>query len=367
MTEFFNQIFLDNKVSQWGILLAVTGLVILFNPVVGRILGKLVYRIFQRFAPNEGERFVKLLLGPLEGLLVLGTIATALEFMTYPSQLDFSVYGLHMHRILSALLQLLIITNIAWLMLRAVDFLGEVLGKRAAQTETTQDDQYVLFMRDVLKVVVYILFLFVVFGSVLDMNITSLLAGAGLAGLAVALAAQDSLANLFGSLTIFSEKPFIMGDLVETNGVLGTVEKVGFRSTRIRTLDKTYVTLPNRKIMETSLNNLSERTFRRVSYNVGLLYGTPAETIQKIARDIQVLLDSHEKTNEDGIATFHDFNSSSLDIQVIYFIKEIEFNAYLRIREEISLAIMKIVLDNGGDFAFPTRTLHIVAENASPQ
>ena len=119
--------------------------------------------------------------------------------------------------------------------------------------------------------------------------------------------------------------------------------------------------------METSLNNLSERTFRRVSYNVGLLYGTPAETIQKIARDIQVLLDSHEKTNEDGIATFHDFNSSSLDIQVIYFIKEIEFNAYLRIREEISLAIMKIVLDNGGDFAFPTRTLHIVAENASPQ
>lgn len=362
MTEFFNQIFLDNSILQWGILIGVVLMVVLLNPIIGRIIGKVVYQLFKRLAPERGERFTALVLRPLEYLAVLTAVGTVLSFMKFPQALDFDLFNIHVHRILQVIMELLFIGTVSWLMLRMVDFVGEVLHHKASLTESTQDDQYVLFIRDVLKVIVYIIIIFVLFGSVFDMNITSLLAGAGLAGLAVALAAQDSLANLFGSLTIFSEKPFIMGDLVETNDILGTVEKVGFRSTRIRTLDKTFVTLPNRKVMENPINNLSERTFRRVQYNVGLLYGTPVDTIRKIVQEIQTYLDSHEKTNEDGIASFYNYGPSSLDIQVIYFIKVIEFNTYLKIREEVSLEIMQIVLRNGGDFAFPTTTVHLAQQ-----
>jgi MscS family membrane protein len=285
--------------------------------------------------------------------------------MAFPSVLNFELYGVHMSRLLGGIMQLLLVIAVTWLAVRVVDFVGEVMADRAALTETTQDDQFVLFIKDVMRVVVYIVAIFLVLGAVLDLNITSLLAGAGLAGLAVALAAQDSLANLFGSLTIFSEKPFLMGDLVETNGILGTIEKVGFRSTRIRTLDKTFVTLPNRMIMENPINNLTDRTFRRVDYTVGVLYGTPANTIKTIVDRIQKLIDEHPRTNEDGIVAFHAFGPSSLDIKVIYFIREVNWNAYLQIRQEVTLGIMQAVLDNGGDFAFPTTTVHLEQENSA--
>jgi MscS family membrane protein len=271
-----------------------------------------------------------------------------------------------MSDLLAGFMQLLLVLAITWIATRMVDFTSEVMADRAALTESTQDDQYVLFLKDVLRVVVYIAAIFVILGGIFNLNITSLLAGAGLAGLAVALAAQDSLANLFGSLTIFGEKPFIMGDFVETNGILGTIEKVGFRSTRIRTLDRTYVTLPNRMIMENPINNLTDRTFRRVDYTVGVLYGTPVDTIKTIVDRIQEYIDEHPKTNDGGIVAFHEFGASSLNIKVIYFIKEVDWNPYLKIREEVSLGIMQIVLDNGGDFAFPTTTVHLETGSAEP-
>ncbi len=362
MNDFINQIFLDNSLLQWGILVLVVVAVLLFNPFIGKIIGKILYQFFRRFAPSKGEHFSQLLLKPLEYLIILIALGITLQFMDYPEKLDFSFYGIHTQRLLQIVLQLLMTLTIAWLALRIVTFVTDVLAARAALTETTQDDQFVLFVRDVLRIVVYIAFLFIILGNVFDLNITSLLAGAGIAGLAIALAAQDSLTNLFGSLTIFTEKPFIMGDLVETNGIVGSVEKVGFRSTRLRTLEKTYVTLPNRKIMENALNNLTERTSRRVQYTVGVLYGTPIPVIKKIVSEIQQLIDDHPKTNEDGIVTFFAFGSSSLDIQVIYFIKEIQWSAYLRVREEISLGIIEIVEGNGGSFAFPTTTVHLASD-----
>ncbi len=359
MEEFLQRTFLDNTAADWLLLAGVTLGILLFNGWIGRLLGRILYTFFQRLAPAKGRRFVDMLLPPLRALLTLLAISLVLQFMTYPEALDFDLYGVHMRQLMAGAMQLFFLLAITWLALRIVDFVGEVLADRAALTESTQDDQYVLFLKDVMRVVVYTAAVFLILGAVFELNITSLLAGAGLAGLAMALAAQDSLANLFGSLTIFSEKPFMMGQLVETNGILGVIEKVGFRSTRIRTLDKTFVTIPNRMIMENPINNLTDRTFRRVDYTVGVLYGTPIDTIKTIVDRIQELLDGHEKTNEDGIVAFHGFGASSLDIKVIYFIKEVDWNAYLRIRQEVSLEIMRIVLENGGDFAFPTTTVHL--------
>ncbi len=364
MNDFLQREFLDNTVQDWAIVLLVALGILVFNSFIGRLLSKLFYQFFRRFAPAKGKRFTELLIPPLRMLLTLIALSVAFQFLTFPEALDFDLFGVHMSELMTGLMQLLMVLAITWMATRMVDFIGEVMADRAALTESTQDDQYVLFLKDVLRVIVYIASVFVILGAIFNLNITSLLAGAGLAGLAVALAAQDSLANLFGSLTIFGEKPFVMGDFVETNGILGVIEKVGFRSTRIRTLDKTYVTLPNRMIMENPINNLTDRTFRRVDYTVGILYGTPADTIRTIVDRIQEFIDEHPKTNENGIVAFHAFGASSLDIKVIYFIKEVDWNPYLKIREEVSLGIMQIVLDNGGDFAFPTTTVHLERDSS---
>lgn len=366
MNEFLQQQFLDNSIQDWAIVLGLALGILLFNGLIGRLMSRLFYQLFRRFAPAKGKRFTELIIPPLRMLLTLVVLSIAFQFLAFPQSLDFDLFGVHMSDVMHRFMLLLLIVAVTWVATRMVDFVGEVMADRAALTETTQDDQYVLFLKDVLRVVVYTAALFVVLGTVFQLNITSLLAGAGLAGLAVALAAQDSLANLFGSLTIFGEKPFVMGDFVETNGILGVIEKVGFRSTRIRTLEKTFVTLPNRKIMENPINNLTDRTFRRVDYTVGLLYGTSADTIRTIVDKIQHFLDEHPKTNEGGIAAFHAFGPSSLDVKVQYLIYEVDWNPYLKIREEISLGIMQIVLDNGGDFAFPTTTVHLEGGGQAP-
>ncbi|MBL4623758.1 MAG: mechanosensitive ion channel, partial [Flavobacteriales bacterium] len=161
-----------------------------------------------------------------------------------------------------------------------------------------------------------------------------LLAGLGVGGLALALAAKESLENLLSSFTIFFDKPFVLGDTVKVGGVVGTVEKVGFRSTRLRTPEKSYVTIPNRKMIDAELDNLSLRTFRRVKQTVGLTYGTPVSSIQLIVQDIQQLIDGHQHTNQDGKAKFTDFGASSLDVMVNYYVDTMDWRVYLDVKQD---------------------------------
>ncbi len=196
------------------------------------------------------------------------------------------------------------------------------------------------------------------------MNVGSLVAGLGIGGLAIALAAKESLENLFGSFTIFFDKPFVVGDLVTIGGVSGTVEKVGFRSTRIRTLEKSYVTIPNKRMIDAELDNLSLRTFRRVKFDVGLVYGTSMSTIKSVVQKIQKYVDEHERTNQDGQVKFMEFGSSSLDVMVLYYIDTMDWGVFLDIKEEINYKIMEIVENEESDFAFPTQTLHLNQENS---
>ena len=190
-------------------------------------------------------------------------------------------------------------------------------------------------------------------------NITALAAGLGVGGIAIAMASKESLENLFGSFTIFLDKPFTVGDVVTIGSVTGCVEKVGFRSTRIRTFDKSLVTVPNKKMIDAELNNLGLRPVRRVKFNIGLTYDTSVDQIKKITEDLQGFLDKHEKTNEETKVRFMDFGPSSLDVMVLYYIKNPEWNEFVNIKQEINFEIMNIVAKHKSDFAFPTTTVNI--------
>lgn len=252
-----------------------------------------------------------------------------------------------------------LISTITWACLRFAEFLGVVLAARAALTESKTDDQVVPFLIEMLKIVIVVFGIFFLMGAVFRVDIGALIAGLGIGGLALALAAKESLENLLASFVIFFDKPFVIGDLVQVNGVVGTVERIGFRSTRIRTLEKSYLTLPNRQMIDNTLDNLSMRTFRRVSFNIGVEYGTSEEQLRNIVKDVQQYIDEHPNTNQDGEIHFMEFGASSLDIMVLYYIDTMEWSVYLKIKEEINFEIMRIVKRHGAEFAFPTQTIHL--------
>jgi MscS family membrane protein len=365
MEQFLTSEFLHNTGRQWLLFVGVLVLILILAPLISKLLSRILYQFFKRTAPGKGEHFAKMLLAPLRAMIAVIALSITIQFMTFPPDWHIDFFGLELYSAYSHLMKLLIILAVAWVVVRTIDFIGELLLDKAKLTTTTQDDQYVLFIKDVFKVIVYIGFFFLILGGVFSLNITSLLAGAGLAGLAVALAAQDSLQNLLGSITIFGEKPFLVGDLIEINGLIGSVEKVGFRSTRIRTLEKTFVTIPNKTIMENPLNNLSERTLRRVSITVGLTYGTSVSKINYIVAQLIEYLQAQPNTTADPVVGLSGFGASSLDVLVQFMIKETGWSQFVKIREEILLQIMEIVEEGGSDFAFPTTTVHMIKEEES--
>jgi MscS family membrane protein len=173
------------------------------------------------------------------------------------------------------------------------------------------------------------------------------------------MASKESLENLLGSFTIFLDKPFTVGDTVTVGSITGTVEKVGFRSTRLRTFDKSLVTLPNKKMIDAELDNLGMRPVRRVKFNIGLTYETTNEQMKSIVSDIQHLVDQHEKTNKDGKVRFQEFGSSSLDILVMYFVDSPSWDNLIDVKEDINYKIMEIVKKHNSDFAFPSTTVYL--------
>lgn len=203
----------------------------------------------------------------------------------------------------------------------------------------------------------------------------SVLAGLGVGGLAVALAAKDSLANLLGSMLIMFEKPFRIGHYIRLSNHEGTVEDVGFRSTRIRTPDNSLISIPNDTIINTTVENLTLRPKRRQRFSVGVTYDTPRETLQAFTEAIRAAIEEHELASPDGIqVSLNALADSSLDVLVIFHLAVTDYTAELRGRHEILMRIMELAEAMGVSFAYPTRTLVIdmppaplsVAQNSPP-
>ena len=192
----------------------------------------------------------------------------------------------------------------------------------------------------------------------------SVLAGLGVGGLAVALAARDSLANLLGSMLITIEKPFRIGHVVRVAGSEGTVEDVGFRSTRVRTSDNSLISIPNNSVVNATVENLSLRMMRRQRFLIQVTYDTSREKLEELIASIKQAIADHPMTNKTSFnVRFNDFGESSLNILVYFYLETTDYSAELEAREEILFRIMDLAKQSNIDFAFPTRTL--VIENAS--
>ena len=265
--------------------------------------------------------------------------------------------------IISKTFNLLLLIIIFWIINRVIDFIGFKLKNRASETESKVDDQVIPFAVDMAKVITVILGVVMILGNVFNVNIAALVTGLGIGGVAFALASKESLENLLGSFTIFFDKPFTVGDIVTLGGVTGVVEKVGFRSTRIRTFDKSIVTVPNKNIISSELDNLGARPVRRVKFNIGLTYNASVNNIKAIVNDIQELIDKHPETNNDGKVRFLNFGASSLDIMVLYYVNSPDWEVLIDTQEKINYSIIDIVAKHKCDFAFPSTSVYIEKNN----
>ena len=367
--EFLEQIFFGNSLRNYLYLSSILLFGLLFKRVFSKLLNRLMFLLFKRIEPDTKPKvFIEMLLKPVEFLIILIVIYLSINQLDYPlnevifrrtSLIDNvpTLYELKVVQVVDKLILLLFIISAFWILLRIIDFIAHVFKYKALFSLSKSDDQMVPFIKELSKIITVIFAFFVILGTVFNLNVATIIAGLGIGGIAVALAAQDSLQNLLGSFTIFADKPFLVGDLVRIDKFEGTVEKVGFRSTVIRTLDKTLVIIPNKKMVDSPLENLSLRNLRRVKFKIGLRYDTSAEVIRKICEEVQKVVNDHPVTNEDTLVTFDSFGDSILNIQVLYFISIVDYNDYMRIRQDLNYKIMAIVEENGADFAFPSQTV----------
>jgi MscS family membrane protein len=207
--------------------------------------------------------------------------------------------------------------------------------------------------------------LVVVFGVLMGaksqgIDVGAVLTGLGIGGLAVAFAAQDTIANLFGSFVVAIDQPFKVGETVRIGGNLGTIEDIGLRSTKLRALDKSLVVLPNKTVAAETVTNLSRFTARRVEQVLGLTYDTHPDQMAAVVEDIRQLILREEQVDPASVMVFfRDYSASSLDIWVVYVIRDADFQKHMALRQKLNLAFMRAVEARGLAFAFPTQTMHL--------
>lgn len=359
--EFFEQIFLGNTIKAYCLFAGIVLLGLVFKSLVSKGISLLLFKLFKKFAQDtHDDAFVALLLKPIASFISLSTFYLAINQLKYP--LDVIVFkGKHGRLLISIgdivdrTFLFLIILSVFWIVLRIVDFLAHVMLHRAALTDRKSDDQMIYFGKELLKAGIIILAGFVEMGSVFNLNVATIIASLGIGGIAVALAAKESLENLIASFTIFLDKPFTVGDNVNIKGIEGSVEKVGFRSTLIRTSAKTMATLPNKAMIDSVLENQSLRNFRKIKFKIGLTYETTPESLKLIIAQINDYLLKTEHVTDDGIAYLEGFEGSSYNIEIIYFVNILAYNDYLRLKEEINYKIIDIVKQNGSSFIYPAQ------------
>lgn len=201
--------------------------------------------------------------------------------------------------------------------------------------------------------------------SELGYPVASLIAGLGIGGIAIALAAQKTVENLFGSVSIGVDQPFRIGDFVKVEDLVGTVEAIGLRSTRIRTLDRTLVTIPNGKLSEMRIESYTARDRFRLSAVLGLVYGTSAAQLRQVVADLEAAMREEPTFFKDGfMIVVRGFGASSIDVEVMAWFETGTWDAFVQVRQRVLLRFMEVVEKNGTSFAFPTQTVHVVPEKA---
>ena len=321
-----------------------------------RVLVRGALGILRRIAQQRSESMMANVLDafalPLQALFMLLGVYFATEVLTLPEQID--AFAVEAISIAAGFC-------VFWALFRAVEPLGVSLNRLVGRFGAgLGDDLRQFFIRGVKTLI------FVIGGVIIlenwGIDVSAVLGGLGLAGMAVALAAKDSVANIFGGLTIFADNLYKRGDWIETPHFEGTVEVVGLRATKVRTFAKALVTMPNAQIVDSPVINWSRMTHRRIKMVIGLEYRTTAKQMEAIVDKLRDFLKNDEDVAQTDVAQmvhFSDFGASSINIDLYYFTKTTDWVTWRDIRNRHIIAFKRIVEEEGAAFAFPSQSLYV--------
>lgn len=347
-----------NPVQELLICLGILLFGLLLKRFGANFVSRQAFRFFKNFSQNEfSDEFVAMLRKPIEQLITLIILYLAFDRLIFPANWNMVAHDkVGLRWLLYNVWMIAMFVVSTKILLRGTDFFSLVLANRKGATFSVELSN---FLKELIKVLIVIIIIFAGLRIIFDVNITALVASLGIGGLAVALAAQDTLANLLGSFIIYLDKPFKVGDQVESGDIKGKVEHVGFRTTRIRTVDKTLLTVPNKKLIDTALNNVTLSEIKRISLTLALSYTSTPEQISGIVADIKKMLLDDKRINKDITVSFSDITNTSLNITVIYFVASMEHDIVIDAKEHVNISIMNIVARHGCEFASATQTIYL--------
>ncbi len=269
----------------------------------------------------------------------------AIDKLNFPEAWMYEIYDHSTEEILNKFGTCLIIIYFTWFVTSLIDFIALILEQKAKLTKDKSDDQLIVFFRDFLKVIVSILGILLIIRAGFNQNIGTVLTGLSIVGAAMALAAKESLENLIASFIIFFDKPFFTGDFLKVNNVTGTVEHIGLRSTRIRTIDKTLVTVPNKQMVDSIVDNLSLRIQRRAEIKMEFTPNSLTASIETLIKHTSEFLDQHKEIAEKHSVFFSEFNKSGITITIEFFTIHCSMTEFNQFKQTFNIFLKKLVED----------------------
>lgn len=361
--DLFDNIYFDNSVKSYCIVGGSILLMLILKRYLSRYIASILFRLTHRIWKNvEKKSFVGLVVEPLEWVLLILIAVFAIDKLNFPTKWQYKIYGHSTNEILSRIGIGVIILSFTWLLLRFIDFIALVLEQKAVRTDTKSKDQLIVFFRDFLKVIVAIAGLLLLIKACFNQPIGNLLTSLSIVGAVLALAAKESLENLIASFIIFFDKPFAAGDVLRVNAVTGTVERIGLRSTRIRTGDKTLVTVPNKQMVDSVVDNWSMRTHRRAEIKLDLSPNTTAGEATNFIAEIKKLLAAKTDLMTSSTVYLTEINKSGLLITIEYFTHFLSLDQFNQLKEEMNISLKKLLQENELTMAAATNTVTIINE-----
>jgi MscS family membrane protein len=351
--DFLSKAYYGNTIQEWG-----TALLVIIGAVV---LGKILYWIcgnaLRRITGNTETKLDDIILDMIEEPIVFAVTVAGIWFGVNRLNLSETAESLFANG-----LQMLLVLSFTWLIVRLLDSLfTHYLSPLAEKSENTLDDQILPIVRKSMKFGVWSIGIVVALNNA-GYDVGAVLAGLGIGGLALAMAARDTASNIFGGFTIFTDRPFSIHDRIRIGSYDGTVEEIGLRSTRVRTLSGTIVTIPNATFSDTAVENVSAEPSRKVVLKLGLTYDTDAAGMQQGIDILKQIGAENENLEEKVLAAFTELGDFSMNLLFIYYSKP--GADILDAQTEVNTEILKQFGAAKLDFAFPTQTLDTIPQGS---
>jgi MscS family membrane protein len=337
-----DQMILSNAIRSYLLVAAILLVTLLIKRLVSRFFASLIYTwVDKKNHSDLRKNHVHRLLVPIEQFLIFLVAIIAIYELKFPEAWDVKLFKLSLQQFLDSGIKFMFVILLIRVSLRTLEFISIILENKARLTKDLSDDQLVLFFRDFFKVIIYIIGILLVLRYVFNESIGNLVTSLSIVGAAIALSTRESLENIIASFIIFFDKPFTVGDLVKVSGFTGTIEKIGLRSTRIRTQDKTFITVPNKQMVDSIVDNISLRSERKIEMDLQLSVATSAQALADFANHMRTFLKSEKDLNSCQVFIAESGKQYHLLHIECLVSMQMDIDAFLMLRERLNIAAIE--------------------------